>query len=120
MSNISHADQVAAIQREIGMREKLYPRWVKQGKLTQANADLEMARLKAVERTLVFGFLDYEAGVRRRTQKAMLNTITPFLHSSKIPKIEKLLWGKAYCQRCEREVETIDRGETCGVCKLVL
>ena len=33
---ISIGEQLACIEREIGFRVKCYPRWVKQGKLTQA------------------------------------------------------------------------------------
>lgn len=43
-------DQVLAeLRRELGMRRSLYPRWVAQGKLTQATAD---HRIEAIERTI--------------------------------------------------------------------
>lgn len=44
--------QIACIEREIGFRERLYPRWVKSLKLTQAAADEELARMTAVLKTL--------------------------------------------------------------------
>jgi hypothetical protein len=44
--------QIACIERELGFREKLYPRWVKTAKLTQENADTELSRMRAVLLTL--------------------------------------------------------------------
>ena len=32
-------DQIAAARRELGMRRRVYPRWVTNGKMTQATAD---------------------------------------------------------------------------------
>jgi hypothetical protein len=48
---IDLADQIKCAKREIAMRERVYPRWVGT-KMTQANADLEIARMKAVLATL--------------------------------------------------------------------
>lgn len=45
-------DQVKCVEREISMRERVYPRWVADKKLTQATADRELAGMKAVLRTL--------------------------------------------------------------------
>lgn len=45
-------DQLAAIKREITMRERVYPRLVANGSLTQAKADHELAAMRAVLRTL--------------------------------------------------------------------
>lgn len=53
MFEISLEDQIAAVAREISFRERLYPRWVEQKKLTQKTADLEVARMRAVRETLV-------------------------------------------------------------------
>lgn len=50
---VSLEDQLACVEREIGFRERTYPRHVKLGKLTQAAADLELARMRAVRETLV-------------------------------------------------------------------
>lgn len=44
--------QIECIRREISFRERVYPRWVRQGKLTQQAADIEMARMRAVLNTL--------------------------------------------------------------------
>lgn len=45
-------EQIACVQRERAMRLRTYPRWVKTGKLTQGNADLELCRMDAVLATL--------------------------------------------------------------------
>ncbi len=46
-------DQIAAVSREITLREKVYPRWVAQRKMTQAKANREIAAMKAVFETLI-------------------------------------------------------------------
>lgn len=45
--------QIAAVQREIGMRERVYPGWVAKKKMSQEKADHEIAAMKAVLDTLV-------------------------------------------------------------------
>lgn len=45
-------DQLREVDREIGLREFWYPKWVAAHKMTQANADIALARMKAVRRTL--------------------------------------------------------------------
>lgn len=45
-------DQIKCAEREVRMRERVYPRWVDQHKMTQANADREIATMKAIVRTL--------------------------------------------------------------------
>jgi len=49
---ISIEDQVACVEREIRQRARVYPRWVEAGRMTQAKADLENARMAAVLETL--------------------------------------------------------------------
>ena len=49
---IDLTDQLACVEREITMRERLYPRWVQAQKMTQARADHEIAAMKAVYDTL--------------------------------------------------------------------
>lgn len=56
-SDVSFEDMLACVDRELKMRRQVYSRWVKVGKLSQANADLEILKLRAVRRTL----LCYEA-----------------------------------------------------------
>ena len=48
----SLAEQIACVQREIHMREHVYPRWVLARKMSQNKADAELARMKAVLGTL--------------------------------------------------------------------
>ena len=50
---ISLEEMISCVEREIGMRERVYPRWVEQKKLLQATADLELARMRAVRDVLV-------------------------------------------------------------------
>ena len=45
---ISLEEMIACVEREIGMRERVYPRWVEQKKLIQATADQDLARMRAV------------------------------------------------------------------------
>lgn len=45
-------EQIACVEREIRMRERNYPRWVENGKLSQEKADREIELMKAVSRTL--------------------------------------------------------------------
>lgn len=52
MSEISLAEQLECVDRELSMRSRVYPRWVSERKLTQALADKEMARMRAVRSTL--------------------------------------------------------------------
>ena len=52
-AEITLDDMVSCIEREIGMRERVYPRWVEQKKLLQATADQEMARMRAVRDLLL-------------------------------------------------------------------
>lgn len=44
--------QIAAVAREIRMREAVYPKWVEQKKMLQAKADHEIAAMKATLVTL--------------------------------------------------------------------
>lgn len=45
-------EQIACVKREIGMRERLYPRWVVMRKMSQAKADEELDAMKAALGTL--------------------------------------------------------------------
>lgn len=38
----------AAAEREVKMRKRVYPRWVEQGRMTQAKADEEIALMEAI------------------------------------------------------------------------
>lgn len=45
---VSLRDMVACVGREVRLRESAYPKWVASGRLKQAEADLEIARMRAV------------------------------------------------------------------------
>jgi len=45
--------QLRCVSREIAMREKVYPKWVEQGRMKQDKADQEIACMKAVQSTLI-------------------------------------------------------------------
>lgn len=49
---VSIADQIKSVGREIGMRRNVYPKWVAQGRMTQADADAEIAAMEAAYATL--------------------------------------------------------------------
>jgi hypothetical protein len=49
---VSLRDQVACVEREIALRERLYPRWVSDGRMTPGKADSEIAGMRAVLETL--------------------------------------------------------------------
>lgn len=44
--------QIACVEREIRLRQKVYPRWVGNRRMSQEKADLEIATMKAVLDTL--------------------------------------------------------------------
>ena len=45
-------EQIDCVRREIGMRNRVYPRWVEIGRITQAHADHQVAAMEAVLATL--------------------------------------------------------------------
>jgi hypothetical protein len=45
-------EQMDCVRRELAMRQRAYPRWVANGKMTQRAADVEVARMSAVLMTL--------------------------------------------------------------------
>lgn len=42
------SDMIACVEREIAMRERVYPRWVESGRMTQDKADWELRVMRAV------------------------------------------------------------------------
>lgn len=44
----SKHELIACVAREIAMRERLYPGWVRAGKMGQNEAEAEIAKMKAV------------------------------------------------------------------------
>jgi hypothetical protein len=50
---ISLADQITEAQRELALRKRLYPGWVKRGTLTEGEAVYYMKAMKAIVQTLI-------------------------------------------------------------------
>ena len=46
------ADQIAEVEREIAIRDRVYARWVLRGKINQKAADQQQGRLRAARDTL--------------------------------------------------------------------
>lgn len=44
--------QIACAQREVGMRKRVYPKWVVSGKMQQSKADEEIATMEDIVETL--------------------------------------------------------------------
>lgn len=45
---ITLAEKIACIRREIGMRQRVYPRWIELERITKVKADHEIACMQAV------------------------------------------------------------------------
>lgn len=94
---ITIEEQIACIERELGMRVKLYPRWVKSWKLTQAAADEELARMRAVLLTLqrVQQGLDHQVPgaeqIREGERARVLCTLAPMVHSDVYLRVQRKL-----------------------------
>lgn len=73
MSKISIIGQISEIDREIKMREQLYPREVQSGRMKKEFAEMAMERIYAIRETLVFcqenraGFVEYIAAKKAGT-----------------------------------------------------
>ena len=50
---ITLVEQIAEAQRELALRRKCYPQWVKSGKLTHEQAYHQLAAMAAIVRTLM-------------------------------------------------------------------
>jgi hypothetical protein len=48
-AGITREDKIAEITREIALRQRVYPRWVAERKLTQSKADWQIAVLVAIQ-----------------------------------------------------------------------
>jgi hypothetical protein len=53
-AKISIVGQIAEIDREMAMRQRVYPNQVREGKMRQSEAELLIERLQAVRATLIF------------------------------------------------------------------
>jgi hypothetical protein len=49
---MTHRQQLECAERELKMRERVYPRWVAQEKMNQEKADHEIACMRAIVATL--------------------------------------------------------------------
>lgn len=63
MKKISIIGQIAEIEREIQIREQVYPRLVREGKMKEEVRVMLMDRIQAIRATLIF-VKDNEAGFR--------------------------------------------------------
>ena len=45
---ISLQDKIASLERELALRERLYPKWVLEGRMIESEAAREIAVLKAI------------------------------------------------------------------------
>jgi hypothetical protein len=106
VSSVTIAEQVACVVRELAMRNRVYKRWVIQGKLTQSAADLEIIRMDAVLATLKRAQLEFsgrEAGqlfsgevygpakVRADERAKMLSILAPMVHTDVLMRLEAKL-----------------------------
>lgn len=48
MADFSHQELLACVQREIGLRERVYPRFIQSGKIKADKAEYELAAMRAV------------------------------------------------------------------------
>lgn len=52
VADVTLAQQIDAVEREIRMREQVYPRRIEAGRMTREQADAELLRMRAVLATL--------------------------------------------------------------------
>ena len=48
MADVSIVDKITCVERELGFRQRMYPRWIPQQKITQAVADREIQVMTAI------------------------------------------------------------------------
>ena len=46
--DITTVDKLQCVQRELGMRKSVYPKWVEQGRMSAGKAALEIACMEAI------------------------------------------------------------------------
>lgn len=97
MPEVNIDEQIACIQRERAMRTRMYPRWVKAGKLTQPAADEEMCRIDAVLSTLEGVRLGLDAkvpdaaAIRRGERALIMGHLLPMIPSDVMMRLERKL-----------------------------
>ena len=45
-------DQIKEVQREVALRKRLYPKWIKRGDMTEGQAEYFLEAMAAIVRTL--------------------------------------------------------------------
>ncbi|WP_422371314.1 hypothetical protein [Hoeflea sp.] len=60
---VSLIGQIAEVDREIALRERVYPEQIRRGKMRQAEAEMLIGRMRAVRASLSF-LQDNEADIR--------------------------------------------------------
>ena len=80
--------------------------------------DNEINRLLAVNRALLNACQHALAAIDMYPERAHPMTASEVIMRDAVRAAEDPRW--AYCPRCEAVVRTIDDGETCASCKLVL
>lgn len=48
MTEITTADKIKSLRREIAMRKNVYPKWIESGRMTKEAADREIAVMQAI------------------------------------------------------------------------
>tara|TARA_R110002020_G_scaffold47651_1_gene135546 strand:- start:6641 stop:6862 length:222 start_codon:yes stop_codon:yes gene_type:complete len=61
---VSLIGQIAEVDREIALRQRVYPEQIRKGRMRQAEAELLMHRIQAVRASLTF-LKDNENDIRR-------------------------------------------------------
>lgn len=56
-------DLIRAAERELAMRERVYPKWITAGRMTQAAADFELQAMRQIADVLIM-FQRFEAPIR--------------------------------------------------------
>lgn len=50
---ITVAEQLKCVEREIGFRKRVYPKWVEAGKMAKVKAEYEIKVMESIKQTLI-------------------------------------------------------------------
>lgn len=50
---ITVAEQLKCVEKEIGFRKRLYPRWIESGKISPGKAEYEIKVMESIKTTLM-------------------------------------------------------------------
>ena len=53
LSDVTMAEEIACVKRELAMRERAYPKWVASGRMKPEEAERETRRMRAVLKRLL-------------------------------------------------------------------